>query len=418
MASPLLPITLAMPATGRDAPLDELFEHLEPLYALAQVLAPGPGEAAALVELTYRQAYLQMEQKDPERDIRTWLLGLMHQVHLERSNSSFGEVIDASDTYRASVARRSAERALPAALAMLPSDQRFILAVCDGQNYSLEEAAGVMALPLEEASSLLVRARAALHSATLANMTELERRLVRTALQATWLDECLRDLVSQELSLLPPTLRPAIAERLRQQQEATELQEATESAKSRRKRGIRVPRVVLVLALIVLAGSVGWLLSRPPGEQPPETNLITLSSRLSDDVSPAFATGSTTQAAQFVRDEFDRRVNVPDIAGAQLSGVGLVDVTDEIRVPVFIYENGEAGQIVHIFGYNYGLLHRFPEQIQLDIDILRQIEDEGRFDLHDMGDERVLVWRVRDDIFIAVTPGDGVELRRRIQQAF
>ena len=169
-----------------------------------------------------------------------------------------------------------------------------------------------------------------------------------------------------------------------------------------------------MLLLILGIGAIGYVTSRSL-ESEPETNLITLAVRQADAVRPSIETASAEQAENFVRDELNWLLTLPTIDDAVLTGVGSREVVPGVTVPVFLFDDTLTdGPAITLYVFSYALLERHKEHIQLEPEILRQIQDNEQFDLHDLGRRNVLVWRNRDDIYVAVTPGDPEALRKRI----
>jgi hypothetical protein len=59
-------------------------------------------------------------------------------------------------------------------------------------------------------------------------------------------------------------------------------------------------------------------------------------------------------------------------------------------------------------------LDLYSDRLSLEADIQNQIVAEQHYDLHDLGEKQVLVWRHRDDIYLAVTRGEAETLQGRI----
>jgi hypothetical protein len=108
------------------------------------------------------------------------------------------------------------------------------------------------------------------------------------------------------------------------------------------------------------------------------------------------------------------RITIPSINEATLQGVSIREVADDADVPVLLFQDIASGKSITIYVYSYAFLDRHERRLVLERDILRQIEAEGNFDLHDLGETKALIWRYRDDIFVAITSGDAEELRGRI----
>ena len=70
---------------------------------------------------------------------------------------------------------------------------------------------------------------------------------------------------------------------------------------------------------------------------------------------------------------------------------------------------------ITLYAFTYALLDEFSDRIQLGDDILEAIASENTFDLHDLNDrQKFVIWRNSNDIFMAVTAGDPIQLRDRI----
>ncbi len=422
----------------RKAPLTErqetLLQHLESVYLLAQAISPDAKDAAQFVEETFTQAFVTHPLNHTDHDDKRWLFRmLMHirheQVEFERlvaeEASPPGSPPEALQTLRRGLAQHVADRALPAVLATLPEAQRLLLVLCDAEVLPCTDAAYVLDLDAETACLRLEQARTAMREALHADVSEHERQLLDQNLPDDWLRPTLRRTVEAMFGPPPPTLRPAIlkatlltipvatiASALARSRSASSA--SSPDSALRRKDGMRWYRPVVVLLLILGIGAIGYVASRSL-EREPETNLITLAVRQADAVRPSIETDSAEQAENFVRDELNWLLTLPTIDDAVLTGVGSREVVPGVTVPVFLFDDTLTdGPAITLYVFSYALLERHKEHIQLEPEILRQIQDDEQFDLHDLGRRNVLVWRNRDDIYVAVTPGDPEALRKRI----
>jgi catechol 2,3-dioxygenase-like lactoylglutathione lyase family enzyme len=171
--------------------------------------------------------------------------------------------------------------------------------------------------------------------------------------------------------------------------------------------------MLIASLLIVGTGLVGWLIAGRDAP-PAEVSLITLTAEQAGDVVPTFRTSNIEQAERFVRDRLGWRLTVPSITEANLSGVAIREIVPGAEVPILLYREERGAWRVAVYVVNYALLDRFEGRIRLEADILRQIQDTRHFDLHDLGDSKALVWRHRNDIFVAITAADAEALRGRI----
>ncbi len=433
-----------MPDTSLTKRQESLLSHLESVYLLAQTVSSDAQTAARLVEAAYTQAFVTLPLSNPARNEKRWLFRLLLQIRHEQAEferhtaeeEARAQAPPAALTdLRRRLARQIASRALPTTLTTLPDDQRLILLLCDAEGLSCDDAAFVLAVEAETACESLEQARAAVNDTLRAGVSEQERRLLVENLPDDWLRPTLRRTVEAEFDLPPSTLRHAIvastlhptaepaSEPASETPPPLDAPAATEDKPSRpqatppkRTKSRRLSRVAFMVLLFVAVAAVSYLASDSFVNRPPETNLITLSVKQADAVQPSLETDSPEEAEAYVQDQLQWRLTLPSIDQAALSGVGLREVAPAITVPVFLYQDaaGETAERIALYVFSYTLLDQHDDRLKLEPEIQQQITDTGRFDLHDLGKRNVLVWRHRDDIFVAVTPGDPEALRQRI----
>jgi len=434
-----------MPEISLTERQESLFQHLESVYTMAQAISADADQAARLVEATYIQAFVMHPPGHTNQDDRRWLLGLLMQIHREQAafdtladddalvSAASPEALHTLRPLRSRLAQQIVDRSLPAVLATLPDDLRLALLLCDAEGLSCAEAALVLDVDAETACRWLEQARTAVREALLADASDQERLLLNRDLPDGWLRHTLRRTVETAFDLPPSSLREAVIAATQAQPLQADLppplpastaQSSDRPAHAERAEEVRLKqqtrpylrRLAAVLLLITGVGALGYLASRST-DQTPETNLITLSVQQADQLHPTLATSSPGEAEEYVRTTMDRRLTLPTIDRAALTGVTLHEIAPGATVPVFLYEDTFAGDDalqITLYVFNYALLDQFEDRLQLERAIKQQIQDDQRFDLHDLGARNVLVWRNRDDIYIAVTPGNPETLRERI----
>ncbi|MEX1055342.1 MAG: hypothetical protein WED81_04900 [Rhodothermales bacterium] len=412
------------PTFGRHR--DALLQNLGSIFAVAQVLTPNAEEAVGLVEESYRRALASPERFSSAEEARLHLMQLLVEIRNEALASAGDATLDvpvATDAnemeltdFRRRLAMRLVDLALPTAFATLSPEHRLLLMLCDVERVDCESAGRIIGIDPLLSCRRAEEARIALHRALVANSTSVEKELLETSLQGAWKREALQRMVESELITLPPTLQPSIraiakavagesGDKLEQGiSENGGLEPASPWKRLAQRSGA-------VVAIIATAGLLGYGFTYIM-QREPDVSLISLSARHADAVEATFETSRPEQAERFIFDRLGERVTVPTIQRATLHGVSVGDVTEGAEVPVLIY--GEGDQTIVVYVYSYAFLDRHDKHLVLERDILRQIEDEGNFDLHDLGEDKVLIWRNRDDIYIAITSGDAEELRQRI----
>ncbi|PSQ99877.1 MAG: hypothetical protein BRD48_02585 [Bacteroidetes bacterium QS_9_68_14] len=423
------------------------------LYALAQSVTGTERAARRLVERTYeRAAEIVARRPDalpgPNRAARTWTFDLLVETarqapgegarfvprdatsHADANDADTGD-LDAGNGAAGNAEERAAgrggdrhfrqraqerflRRALPAAFAALTPAQRLLLTLRDVEALDLAGTAEVTDRPEREARQQHARARADLREALRQTAPPTERPLVEDdALSEERLTRALGRMAKRDLTAPPPALRPAARHALRRPPQVPPSSSSGSSPEAAPDRGpdddaererspSRLSRALTAVALIVLAGGLGYLAVGFLGG-PGATDLATLSAQNASEMNVRLRTQRAGRAEQFVRDELGRRLRVPRIEGAQLRGVGATEVAGGERVPVFRFRDAASGRPVVAYAYEYALLDRAEGGLRLSSDLRRALREEGRVVPQDVGGRRVLLWRHRDDIFAAVT---------------
>lgn len=442
------PSPAAMPANSSSTARSALLKHLDRVYEMARVLAPTEKRASKLVEATYRRA-TQSDAPEP-RAVRAWLLRLLLQTYATRRS-------DAATTSSVSTMRRSADllqdfrrqtaedvlrRAVPVAFALRSPREQLVLTLCDIVALDVEEAAVVLDTDPAALRDETDAAREALWTAVRGELSAGEQTLVEEELPDGALQDALNRVVSPQLGPLPPTLRPAVSAIMEQapQQEPPPEASATGSDASDRADvspptgspssslgagrsggtgaswGHRIRRAALAVVFIVATGLGGYALSSylAAPSAPPSTDLIQLSAQQAEAVRPNLETPSAAEAERFVAEQLGRRIAVPRIDSATLRGVSIVEMDAGVQVPAFVFSDVPSNQTITTYAYTYAMIDRFGDRVQLTRDVRQELQDERRINLHAADDRGVLVWRVRDDIYVAVTKADVRRMRARI----
>ncbi len=407
-------------------PADPLDRHLDALYRFAQMLTQDTARAARLVEATYRYlATLPPEARAPMAD-KTQLFRVMRQVH-ERHAQAVAEAEGAlperaggaPGDLNTRLAMQYVEHALPTVLAALGDAGRVLLLLHLVDGLGVAEAGRVVGQDEAAAAASLQDARAAIEAALLGEASAAERYLLSTSLPSDWLMQALRRVTEAEYAALPPTLRLTARAAAEAPEPARPAPAGPPPGPLARLFG-RQALPLWIGAALLLAGFLAgaWYLSDLLARGPVETDFIALAAQNAEDLEPVLRTTSPEQAEFYVFDRFGWRLTVPTIEQAALVGVGVAEVQKGIEAPAFLFEDSLSSGQIALYTLNYAFLDKHRNLLRLTQDVLSQIADDQHFDLHDTGAEQVLVWRNRDDIFVAVTRGNAETLGARISYPY
>jgi hypothetical protein len=92
-------------------------------------------------------------------------------------------------------------------------------------------------------------------------------------------------------------------------------------------------------------------------------------------------------------------------------------MSNAIQVPAFVFTDQASNQRITTYAYTYAVIDQLDDQVQLAQDVRENLQSEQQITLHRTETGNVLVWRVRDDIYLAVTQANPGSVRSRILPA-
>lgn len=419
-------------ANGQD--IKESLRHMDALFVLAQVLTLDAEKASRLVETTYLHAHSQKGHERLALEDRRYLLQLLLQIYrhqqeapkqlfaVEPEGEPNASRSPSQDSFKQRLLDHFLKQAVPVAFATMNHADRIVLTLCDVERLSCADAALIVGGDSDTVCNQLESARNTLRTIVAQNAPPAEALLLEQTDTREWIPTTLRRTVKSEFTALPPTLEPRIKSSIFK--DKTKFEDRPGAEFDRRKTDYQPPsgsknrmlRGLMAVVLILGAGMVGYFGSALMAREP-ESNLVNLSVLKAPRVETMLSTTDLPEAEAFVQTQMNWRLNLPEITESTLTGVGISEITEGVRVPVFVYEDNldQAEGLITIYTFTYALLDRFADRIELESDVLMAIAGENHFDLHDLSDKnKVLIWRDSDDIFMAVTSGDARALRQRI----
>lgn len=148
-----------------------LIELVPRLRRFARVLTGNMADADDVVQAALEKAMRSLAQWEPGTRLDRWVFAIARNVwiddrRLARNRAGHDDIADMPDLAgidgEADVEARSRARAVQAAVAALPDDQRSLVGLVIIEGYSYREAADLLAIPIGTVMSRLSRAKAAL----------------------------------------------------------------------------------------------------------------------------------------------------------------------------------------------------------------------------------------------------------------
>ncbi len=343
---------------------------LDDLYLYAQLVSDDADEAAALMEAAL-DARRRGDRSAPDVLIST-LSG-----HLTADGGAW-----------------LSRRQVPVALEeLLP---RMMGRIRPSRRMSVVRAFRDPGAPASDRAVFLIAVKRALESEGLKTVAD---RLTQDALE-----ESMRRYLNTQMAPVPDSIRD-VWERtfLPEDRRPTE-------PKNRFPLPARIAAGVLV---ILLSAAIGSWITSPSVETPtPRAELFdTLSDQRVED--PEFRASDSEQAERFLNDRLDWRLAVPALEDGILEGVSIAEMEGGLRFPVLHFEDQASDDAVNVFVLDYRFLESARSSFLVDDRILEQIAETGGVDIRNAPDYYRVVWRYRDDIYVAISDVVDADLRSR-----
>lgn len=417
---------MALPSSPSDASLP--IGLLKTLYPLACVLA-GPEEAPELLLRVYQEAAERPPAERPD-DREEWLLALLRATDDEEAPSDPESTTvpateaHSTDPLRQEVAEQIADEALPVALAACSPRERFLLALG-----ALRESEDTP--PLADVLDVTPSdARAALWAHLQAVLSEPEFALVEEALSDAVLRDAVRDWVETRFSPVPRALQTRIRETLRTAQSSDPADEGDDASPPEGEASPSLldrlpsrprPRALvftLLIGALVLAGGIGvsYLRESSSPSSSSGTDLVAFSAERADAVALDETTNDRSEARAYLKSTWNRQIRLPTVKGARLQGVGRARTGGDVQIPVVLYADTADGARIATFAYSYALVDRIGNTVTLGTGIRDALARPNHLVSDEQAETRGLLWRDRDDIFVAVAPSLPADsLRARLR---
>ncbi|HEX5343674.1 MAG TPA: sigma-70 family RNA polymerase sigma factor [Duganella sp.] len=139
-----------------------LLDCIPRLRRYARALLGTPADADDLVQDTVARGWDKLASWRPDSDMRAWLFGIMHNLHIDRLRRQppAAEALDDSlPAAPSDPAVRLMVRDLDTALRLLPPEQREVLLLVALEELSYQEVAALLQIPAGTVMSRLSRGR-------------------------------------------------------------------------------------------------------------------------------------------------------------------------------------------------------------------------------------------------------------------
>jgi RNA polymerase sigma-70 factor (ECF subfamily) len=156
---------------------EDALELADQVYRVARHLAPSRDEAEDLVQETYARAFRSWRSFQPGTNLRAWLLRILTNLNIDRGRRTQRapqmQALEANDYYlydklseadggltdEDKVVERLSQDDIVAALSAVPHDFRDVIVLVDIGDFSYQDAAQILDIPIGTVMSRLHRGR-------------------------------------------------------------------------------------------------------------------------------------------------------------------------------------------------------------------------------------------------------------------
>lgn len=377
-------------------------QYLDDLYTLARVLA-GPAHADDLVETAYAKALDVPSDERPE-DQRAWLLRHLLDAHAaHRANDPAAASV--ANAVRQQAAEAIAARALPAAFAACSARERLILTLDVQAAQPDTKLRDVLDRVVSSNGDRRAESWSALRASLRDTLSGPERMLVDVALSEEALYDALRTMLADHMRPAPASLRRTVAQIVRDANTPDDADASPAEDPSRfaaTDASVWVRRVAVGTLLVLVVGLSGYALYQSLSPSPePEPGLVAFSARRAAGIRPDLETRDRVAAEKYIQTQMARRLTAPVITDAGFVGVGMLNA-GSVTVPVLLYADSTTGGRITVAAYSYALLDRIEDRVPIDTGLRSHLAEEGAMIQRRAGTKSAVVWRRRDDVFVAV----------------
>lgn len=131
-------------------------------------------------------------------------------------------------------------------------------------------------------------------------------------------------------------------------------------------------------------------------------------------IEPHFRSVSTVAAEQFLRDHYELSMTIPQITGAEFSGIVMAEFVDNYSTPLLEYQQHELNEIIYLFAFNLDEISELDGLIR-NMNAVKNCQTDEDFHITEIEDYHIVSWLWDDIWYTAVSNHNGYDLASIIE---
>lgn len=131
-------------------------------------------------------------------------------------------------------------------------------------------------------------------------------------------------------------------------------------------------------------------------------------------IEPHFRFVSTVEAEQFLTDHYELSMTIPQITGAEFSGIVMAEFVDNFSTPLLEYQQHELNETIYLFAFNLDDISELDGVIRNNkaVENCQNTED---FHITEIDNYHIISWLWDDTWYIAVSNHNGYDLASLVE---
>lgn len=132
-------------------------------------------------------------------------------------------------------------------------------------------------------------------------------------------------------------------------------------------------------------------------------------------IEPHFRTASTIEAEQFLTDQYELSMTIPQIAGAEFSGIVMAEFIDNFTTPLFEYQQTDLNETIYLFAFDLDEIANMDGLLR-NSKAVENCQNSEDFYITEINEYHIVSWLWDNTWYTAVSNHNGYDLASLVEQ--